>query len=285
MKKAFTLIELLVVIAIIAILAAILFPVFAQAKAAAKKTASMSNIKQLGTAIIMYEGDVDDIYPIGMGVNWWAPRDGGWTVDTVPYIKSYALLLDPSDTKDKSTWDGWMKTASDVLPISYAANGAMAWDNNVAGFKCYGVMGLHQDGWGAGIFTKSASASSVVRPAETIVLAARFRGNNVYGMGPIILGLDIFDYTWAGGAAGLTPDGAAVDRAGRTRTGGSYKSQDTLVEFNQNDHVGGVSVVYQNKTPFIYGDSHAKCVDPVSTNPDSGTQPSKNQWDAYRAEN
>ena len=50
MKKAFTLIELLVVIAIIAILAAILFPVFAQAKEVAKKTASMSNMKQIGTA-------------------------------------------------------------------------------------------------------------------------------------------------------------------------------------------------------------------------------------------
>ncbi|CAN5551225.1 hypothetical protein BH11ARM2_BH11ARM2_16050 [soil metagenome] len=63
MKKAFTLIELLVVIAIIAILAAILFPVFAQAKQAAKKTASLSNVKQHATAIIMYGGDSDDVFP------------------------------------------------------------------------------------------------------------------------------------------------------------------------------------------------------------------------------
>ncbi len=62
MKKAFTLIELLVVIAIIAILAAILFPVFAQAKAAAKKTADLSNMKQMGTATMLYENDYEDTF-------------------------------------------------------------------------------------------------------------------------------------------------------------------------------------------------------------------------------
>ena len=62
-KRAFTLIELLVVIAIIAILAAILFPVFAQAKVAAKKTQSISNLKQVGTSFIIYTADYDDNFP------------------------------------------------------------------------------------------------------------------------------------------------------------------------------------------------------------------------------
>ncbi len=63
MKKAFTLIELLVVIAIIAVLAAILFPVFAQAKESGKKAVCLSNLKQLGTAFFMYDGDWDDALP------------------------------------------------------------------------------------------------------------------------------------------------------------------------------------------------------------------------------
>ncbi|MFZ4507266.1 MAG: prepilin-type N-terminal cleavage/methylation domain-containing protein [Fimbriimonas sp.] len=61
-RKAFTLIELLVVIAIIAILAAILFPVFAQAKESAKRTSELANMKQLALGNIMYSADYDDVF-------------------------------------------------------------------------------------------------------------------------------------------------------------------------------------------------------------------------------
>jgi len=81
-KGAFTLIELLVVIAIIAILAAILFPVFAQAKAAAKKTADLSNNKQLNLAVIMYMSDTDDCFP------WTVPGDNGTTLFTTPWDRN-----------------------------------------------------------------------------------------------------------------------------------------------------------------------------------------------------
>ena len=91
-QRAFTLIELLVVIAIIAILAAILFPVFAQAKYAAKKTTDLSNIKQLATSTTIYTGDNDDVQPLSRivdnGGDWWTAKMHSWKDATVPYVKN-----------------------------------------------------------------------------------------------------------------------------------------------------------------------------------------------------
>lgn len=88
-RNAFTLIELLVVIAIIAILAAILFPVFAQAKAAAKKTSDASNLKQIGLGTLMYMNDNDDMFPRGYYAN---PQNTSywftWREAVAPYIKN-----------------------------------------------------------------------------------------------------------------------------------------------------------------------------------------------------
>ncbi|RYG84355.1 prepilin-type N-terminal cleavage/methylation domain-containing protein, partial [bacterium] len=99
-KRAFTLIELLVVIAIIAILAAILFPVFAQAKLAAKKTVDLSNLKQIGTAYMLYAGDADDHLPLTTmnmsGVMEMRPK-ASWVLQCQHYIKSYDMLRSPAD--------------------------------------------------------------------------------------------------------------------------------------------------------------------------------------------
>ncbi|MEZ0325803.1 MAG: prepilin-type N-terminal cleavage/methylation domain-containing protein [Fimbriimonas sp.] len=96
-KTAFTLIELLVVIAIIAILAAILFPVFAQAKLAAKKTVDLSNMKQVGTVMQLYGNDFDDQFPL---VSF--PTKGNtWPLRCQPYIKSWDMLRSPGDLSTK----------------------------------------------------------------------------------------------------------------------------------------------------------------------------------------
>src|SRR5215212_12079504 len=76
-RLAFTLIELLVVIAIIAILAAILFPVFARARESARRSTCLSNLKQLGTSTMMYLQDYDDTYPSGLVLAVPGPDTGG----------------------------------------------------------------------------------------------------------------------------------------------------------------------------------------------------------------
>lgn len=133
MKRAFTLIELLVVIAIIAILAAILFPVFAQAKEAAKKTSCLSNEKQLGLALIMYANDNDDMAPAilqsQMGIN--NPDPGGNNIpydqQIYVYVKNYQLFHCPDDPGGGGPgsyvpfWNGSFKTQN--LKRSYAIIG------------------------------------------------------------------------------------------------------------------------------------------------------------------
>jgi prepilin-type N-terminal cleavage/methylation domain-containing protein len=97
-RSGFTLIELLVVIAIIAILAAILFPVFAQAKLAAKKTAALSNIKQLGLATMGYLADNDDTYAEAVGggcTNDASSNNRIWGASIQPYIKNKDIYTDP----------------------------------------------------------------------------------------------------------------------------------------------------------------------------------------------
>ncbi|MDR3707462.1 MAG: DUF1559 domain-containing protein [Capsulimonadaceae bacterium] len=94
-EGAFTLIELLVVIAIIAILAAILFPVFATAREKARQTACASNLKQIGLGYTQYLQDYDETVPVGRS-NWgWGK---GWAGQIYPYVKSANVFMCPDDS-------------------------------------------------------------------------------------------------------------------------------------------------------------------------------------------
>ena len=90
--SGFTLIELLVVIAIIAILAAILFPVFARARENARRASCQSNLKQIALGIIQYSQDYDEKYPI------YSNGAGGWSYLIQPYMKSTQILQCPSES-------------------------------------------------------------------------------------------------------------------------------------------------------------------------------------------
>jgi len=101
-KHGFTLIELLVVIAIIAILAAILFPVFARARENARRTSCQSNLKQVGLGLRQYSQDNDELFPLTyVDVNasgTFDAADSGWVQSVQPYVKSYQLFQCASET-------------------------------------------------------------------------------------------------------------------------------------------------------------------------------------------
>ncbi len=110
--KAFTLIELLVVIAVIAILAAILFPVFAQAREKARQAGCVSNLKQINTGLLMYAQDYDEALPSDVNL---PPINGGtsnvvpYDRQILPYLKNDGVYACPSDTAARTGdqfWDG-----------------------------------------------------------------------------------------------------------------------------------------------------------------------------------
>ena len=145
-KKGFTLIELLVVIAIIAILAAILFPVFAQAREKARQSSCLSNVKQLSTAFFLYADDYDECFPaysavLDHGTNWYqwvtSPSYGfsWWTpfVALYPYFKNSGLLICPSQAKNPSAGSPSFRAAtwnydgvSTTYQSSYGMNTSLA---------------------------------------------------------------------------------------------------------------------------------------------------------------
>ncbi len=131
-RTGFTLIELLVVIAIIAILAAILFPVFARARENARRASCQSNLKQIGLGLLQYTQDYDELHVRAtMGVGGGASQT--WANSTQPYIKSTQIFQCPSDTAhDVNTW--WMGSLppDQQFHISYLYNSAVARSSDAA---------------------------------------------------------------------------------------------------------------------------------------------------------
>ena len=124
-RRGFTLIELLVVIAIIALLAAILFPVFATAREKARVASCASNEKQIGLALIQYAQDYDETFPCDYGSgtpgnNYASDYGYGWSYEIYPYLKSGAIFACPDDSFNLGS--GNPKVVAGDSNISYGAN-------------------------------------------------------------------------------------------------------------------------------------------------------------------
>jgi len=204
LRKAFTLIELLVVIAIIAILAAILFPVFAQAKAAAKKVQGLSNVKQLAMASQMYLVDYDDTYGIATPlfpstINWaWdrfiplssliLPSTPAATADAIntffynavqPYIKNTAIYQDPTAIERSPlpagvfTQAGISTIPSNAQLVTYTYNGLLqsyssTAINNPAGLIVWWPGQGHRSLKGAGYASPQLICTNAAAPCRYV---------------------------------------------------------------------------------------------------------------------
>jgi prepilin-type N-terminal cleavage/methylation domain-containing protein/prepilin-type processing-associated H-X9-DG protein len=275
-KHAFTLIELLVVIAIIAILAAILFPVFAQAKAAAKKSSELSNIKQLGLATIIYAGDSDDVFPTTHLYDWSGPaNDRYWVPKLDPYVKSRGIFRSPLDsgaTVDQSSWSGpW---------VSWGANaifGGGALPDNISA----GIFGLRNDDWGAYDWFQQGPgtpSTSVGKPSETIMFAPKYSKDEVKTPGWEWLGGN-YAFYWPSNVFLWDPSGPNVyyqDQGAATPSGSIPQANFPM------GRDGSVSAI-DGKANFVFSDGHAKIMTPSATNPDGLNQPEKNMWNAKRS--
>ena len=262
-RQGFTLIELLVVIAIIAILAAILFPVFAQAKAAAKKTVTISNAKQTGTAAQLYSGDFDDVVPI----NWYftgQPDEAGgnnlrrllvWGGAFMPYTKNIYLLRSPNNGEDVSTaWSprfdwGWKSVYPDwgfnTFYLNPVARGA--------GGDCSGWNGSDPVEFTGTRPARVASMTEAANPAQTVYAAEttvyKFSG---YDLGshraiPPLGGTDPDVCNWPSGGWGKDSDWEKLAAGGKVTQG--YRSANVAFR-----NAG------QNSTLFL--DGHVKSMTP-----------------------
>jgi prepilin-type N-terminal cleavage/methylation domain-containing protein/prepilin-type processing-associated H-X9-DG protein len=234
-RSGFTLIELLVVIAIIAILAAILFPVFAQAREKARGTACLSNMKQIGTAFMMYAQDYDETMPLMVAATEGlygraGSRQSFWTAKLLePYIKTWAIWNCPSFGSNRGMFN---------------PGDQFAWYYNQMRFASVGYNYSYLSRW-LGDCTNSAGVSmaAVGKPSETVAF--------------VDSSFDLATNRYIGYAFVNAPDSAKW-----------YPAEDVCVWFNGWDwtnardplprQLGSVNPLHQDGLNVMWVDGHAK---------------------------
>jgi prepilin-type N-terminal cleavage/methylation domain-containing protein/prepilin-type processing-associated H-X9-DG protein len=253
--RAFTLIELLVVIAIIAILAAILFPVFAQARQKAHQAACMSNLKQLGIALMMYTDDYDDAMPPIASPN--RPQ-GTWRNLIQPYMKNHEITSCGGNPQGKKREIQDLGTGNQLV-MNYTS---------YAGITC--LSGLGRCGF-SGSATGLRTKASMLAPAEVIVLAETTNSgtrisidNNVNQT--TVDGIRSFNFM------------THPPRQSSTCVGPSNLPISPNPGSATCVSVGALFAGHGGVGNFLFGDGHVKAMRPLATlNADNGT--GKNLWD------
>jgi prepilin-type N-terminal cleavage/methylation domain-containing protein/prepilin-type processing-associated H-X9-DG protein len=266
-RRGFTLIELLVVIAIIAILAAILFPVFAQAREKARQISCASNLKQLSLAVIMYLQDSDEAYPQGNSAftNWQFDFTHGWSTEISPYIKSLGVYGCPDDTK------GGVVIPGQGLGLSYAVNGLQSiWTPNNQ--SCLGLMCQGPTIGGNTVFD-----SQVTKPDDTIMIAELWDAQYLTATGDYNAS-GAFDELFTGLPYGdfiqtELPNQCDLDysSSGDGNCGHGYPYGPT----------GAVSVHADGLANFAFADGHVKAMVPSATVPNGNAKGDWWTWGEY----
>jgi len=160
-RSGFTLIELLVVIAIIAILAAILFPVFAKAREKARQVSCLSNLKQMGLGYMQYVQDYDESYIFS---ERWGGAGQGWAGRVYPYVKDKAVYKCPNDTITSADFGNgtmWWTRRGDY--ISYATN------SNISAYAPWWEWSAPVNGVYDDSTTKLATMANLGSPSQTVL--------------------------------------------------------------------------------------------------------------------
>ncbi len=254
-KRGFTLIELLVVIAIIAILAAILFPVFQKVRENARRSSCQSNEKQLALGVIQYTQDSDESYPVQPEPN--ATNSFGyqlsWICNVQPYIKSYDVFSCPDDSHAVSPGTG--------PKVSYVANSAVGYDWR-AGQNHWTLEGVINGGYnwwggsngggGADVHVSPRSLSEVTFPSSTILLTERYAtpavtAGNPYG--------GAFNPYWD---LATGPDGNESGRGIPGQPAGTCGPPNANLPLV-------IANAHNGRTNFAFTDGHVKTLLPLST--------------------